>query len=329
MALLNCGKKCIGSVRTWYRSLGPVAREWIGGVIIPVFFFLLLRTYVVSWYGSPTGSAEPHILVGDIVFGDKISYAFRDVRRDEYVMFDDPHFVFSKNPVQRLWQKTAGMAIPALGLTDGPTYLVKRVIGIPGDTLEGRLENGSPVIYRNGERLVEPYVNTYPLVHVRKMCGLVRPDSLVGSITPSFLRVHEETTRRVFNPGVSYEDQPFYLMTEEEVARNPFSNKPFFENADRPSRDASGRIVDIFGPITLEAGQYWVQGDNRRNSADSRFWGPVGREFIKGRVIGIIVSWDTEGEYLLVSLLTNPWKFFTKQVRYRRSFTSLPGAVCP
>jgi signal peptidase I len=51
---------------------------------------------------------------------------------------------------------------------------------------------------------------------------------------------------------------------------------------------------DNFGPVVVPDGFLFVLGDNRDNSADSRFWGFVGREKIKGKVIGLYWSWDRE-----------------------------------
>ena len=55
---------------------------------------------------------------------------------------------------------------------------------------------------------------------------------------------------------------------------------------------------DNFGPVVVPEGFLFVMGDNRDNSADSRFWGFVAREKIKGKVISLYWSWDREAGYI-------------------------------
>ncbi len=57
---------------------------------------------------------------------------------------------------------------------------------------------------------------------------------------------------------------------------------------------STGYYRDNFGPITIPAGHYFLMGDNRDNSSDSRFWGTVPRENILGRALFIHWSWETD-----------------------------------
>jgi signal peptidase I len=144
--------------------------------VIDSFFFqlllvFLLKSFVFGWYCVPTGSAEPNLLVGDRILANKMAYWFSPVKRGDLVVFDNPEIKYSKNLMLYLWQRFVGIKIPFLGLPEGPDNFVKRVIGIPGDIIEGRVEDGHPVIYRNGQKLSESYVNPYPLIAVQKMNG--------------------------------------------------------------------------------------------------------------------------------------------------------------
>jgi signal peptidase I len=138
---------------------------------VQLLFVFFLKAFIIGWYCVPTGSAEPNLLVGDRLVANKTAYWFSDPKRGDLIVFDNPEIPYSKNWIKYLWQRFVGVKIGFLGLPEGPDNFTKRVIGIPGDIIEGRVENGHPVLYRNGEKLDEPYVNPYPLIAVQKMNG--------------------------------------------------------------------------------------------------------------------------------------------------------------
>jgi signal peptidase I len=70
----------------------------------------------------------------------------------------------------------------------------------------------------------------------------------------------------------------------------------------------SRRAVRTFGPITVPTGKYFMLGDSRDNSFDSRFWGVVDREQIVGKASHVLLSFDKNHRYV---------------PRFRRSFSSL------
>ncbi len=64
------------------------------------------------------------------------------------------------------------------------------------------------------------------------------------------------------------------------------------------AHDPQKRALRDFGPVNVEKGEYFLMGDNRDNSADSRYFGFVERSAICGRVIGLAFSLDHENHYL-------------------------------
>jgi len=62
---------------------------------------------------------------------------------------------------------------------------------------------------------------------------------------------------------------------------------------DRGFARAGGRVRDSFGPIEVPESSYFMLGDNRDNSLDSRFWGPVQEELILGKALFLYWSWDS------------------------------------
>ncbi|MGH7583661.1 MAG: signal peptidase I [Gemmatimonadales bacterium] len=119
--------------------------EWFKSIAIALVIWLFLRTFVVEAFTIPSGSMENTLLVGDFLFVNKFLYGaevpllhthlpeVREPRRGDILVFDS---------------------------IEEDMKIVKRCIGLPGDTLAMR----DGTVYRNGMRLVEPYaVNSNPL----------------------------------------------------------------------------------------------------------------------------------------------------------------------
>jgi signal peptidase I len=211
------------------RSLS-ILRGWIRFVAATLALFLVLRVFALDAYIIPTSSMEKTLLVGDYLFVNKLIFgaeipgthvslpAIRDPRRGEVVVFRPPH--------------------------DPHRSYVKRVVGIPGDTLEMK----GKVLYLNGVPQDESYAR-----HVDR-----RGDAI--------------------HPSMAWQSDHL-------VAAHP-------RHHYTPTRDT-------WGPLVVPRGDYFVLGDNRDNSEDSRYWGFVGREEIRGRPWIVYLSVDQSVEGVL------------------------------
>lgn len=312
-------KKCYRELR---QEMKPEWRQILESVVKIGLAALFIRTYIFGLYQVPTGSAEPNLLVGDRIYGNKMAYIWSPPKRGDLVIFDDTEFVYRGSLINQLWQKYVGIAVPFL-FDWGPTNVVKRVIAVPGDTIEGRVEDGRPTLYRNGKKLDEPYVNPYPLIALEREIGFFDKESAIGSMVPSILRTQRKQVRYTYVPTKSLDQQPYYEMKPTEVLADPATQRPALTHAFTPLRNWRGKVVDTFGPFVVPPEKYWVQGDSRLNSHDSRGWGFLDKKFITGRASCIIFSLDSEEAIFLFGILKNPWKFFTQQVRWSRFFTGL------
>ncbi|HZT67635.1 MAG TPA: signal peptidase I [Acidimicrobiales bacterium] len=115
--------------RSWWR--GPA--EWVLVIVAALAAAFLVKTFVLQTFFIPSASMEPTLMIGDRVFVNKLAYNFHPVHRGDIVVFTLPP-----------------------GESAGPNIddLIKRVIGLPGDTIEaigGR-------VYINGKVLNEPYL---------------------------------------------------------------------------------------------------------------------------------------------------------------------------
>jgi signal peptidase I len=102
-------------------------RKCVGELLCVLLLTVVVRTFVVQAFTIPSGSMLPTLQIGDDVLVEKVSYAFRPIQRRDVIVFKYPR--------------------------DEHLDFVKRVIGLPGETLEIR---GHQVLI-NGTRLIEPY----------------------------------------------------------------------------------------------------------------------------------------------------------------------------
>jgi signal peptidase I len=290
----------ISRLIAWYKRPNKSTLEsWIETIIIVVPIAFLIRTYVFGLYQVPSGSMETTMLVGERFLADKFTPLFTPIRAGDIISFNDPNFDYSDNKVKRLWEEYVW----------GPVNVTKRVIGVPGDRIQGKIENDKPVVYKNGVKLEEPYVNSYPLI---------------ASFSPETRRV----THYTYDPNKSYDDQPFYRMNFYNVtmAKKAFQamGQQWLKEPYTPAY-CDGRNVDEYD-ISLGKNQYWVMGDNRQGSYDCRFWNGTGKPLdgshIHGKIVLRLWSIDSEESWWILDLLRNPIDFW-RRVRWSRFFQIL------
>ena len=171
--------------------------DWVVTIVGAIAIVLAIKAWVVNPYRIPSSSMEPTLhcarpatgceaRFSDRVLANRFIYHFRDPQRGEIVVFKTTPAVVQK-------------------CSAGGTF-VKRIIGLPGETVRIRLINGREFVYINGRKLDEPYV---------------------------------QPSRRGFGPEKTYR---------------------------------------------VPQGQYFLMGDNRSSSCDSRQWGGMPRGNILGKV---------------------------------------------
>jgi signal peptidase I len=181
-------------------------REYFESIVVAVILALFIRTFVVQAFKIPTGSMEPNLLVGDHLLVNKFVFAptatplertvlpMRDIKRGDVVVFKFPE--------------------------EPERDFIKRVIGLPGDTVEVRGRQ----LFVNGTRQDEPHAH--------------------------------------------------YLL---------------------PVGDDEATGFDVrarYGPVTVPDAHYFMMGDNRDNSQDSRYWGFLPAHYVKGRALMIYWSFE-------------------------------------
>jgi signal peptidase I len=254
--------------------------------ILLVLLAGVIRTIGFGLYQVPTGSMETTMLVGERFFADKFTILFSKPKRGDIITFNDPTYNYSSNTFMNFFQRYVW----------GPSSWTKRVIGVPGDHLKGVIEEGKPLIYVNGKKLDEPYLNRYPLIPVNL------------------------TTMRSYDVNLSLGEQKFYKMDSFEVKRaQRFRERiglPTIREPQTPLMEGEGS--DVF-ELTLGSNEYWAMGDNRLGSSDSRKWGVLDGKLIHGKIIWRIFSVDSDEAWQILDLIKHPISFWSK-VRWDRCF---------
>jgi signal peptidase I len=132
----------------------PVWQESILLVATAMVMAIIVKTFFLQAFYIPSESMEPTMLVNDKILVQKVSYWGGDVKRGDIVVFDDPGGWLSaedskhaSNPIQK--------ALETVGLFPTGGHLIKRVIGVGGDTIACCTDGKLTV---NGKELTEPYV---------------------------------------------------------------------------------------------------------------------------------------------------------------------------
>lgn len=218
-------------------------KDWRLTIFFIVFVIIPVKSSLADWNWVPTGSMKPSIFEGDLVFVNKVAYGLRfPLTQYRLAQWADPErgdVVICFSPEDR-------------------TRLVKRVIGLPGDTIEMR----NNILFLNG----------YPVKYTK-----IDPRSIE-------------------------------YVPANERGRSRFATEDLRTKSHAVMSVPSVFARRSFDPIVVAKGSYFVLGDNRDNSRDSRYFGFVQRQAIIGRVPAVIASFDITDKY---------------QPRLKRFFSSL------
>ncbi len=274
-------------IKWWNRPNKSMFADYAQSLILIIPIAFMIRTWGYGLYRVPSGSMETTLLVGEMFFADKFTYIFSKPKRGDIISFNEPIYSYSDNKVKRLWEQYVW----------GPENWTKRVVGLPGDHIEGKIEDGHPVVYVNGVKFDEPYVNKYPLVPVE-----LRRQNF-----------------KSYDPSRPFNDQPFYDMNPLIVKQAQRMLKEMGKPTERiPGTPINGIITgsDIYD-VQLDDHHYWVMGDNRLGSWDCRGWGALDGNLIHGKIVFRIFSVDTTADWLILDILLHPITFW-KRFRWSR-----------
>jgi signal peptidase I len=257
-------------------------REYVESIGVAVIIALLLRAFVIEAFQIPSGSMIPTLRVGDHIFVNKLSYGIRIPLL--------PLKIFGKKIPAVSWNWSMpdpGDVIVFITPENEEEDYIKRVVAVAGDTIE----------IRNGELSINGKPSSYFNMHDFDYNDLDEEGRFRGRVSTK--RIDEalgEITHPILRRACTSDRDCRYVPTLPEC--DPASGNCTFPEGGCDPNTGICQQSD-FGPFEVPEDHVFVMGDNRDNSKDSRVWGPVPLELIKGRAVFIwwsyredLVQWD-------------------------------------
>jgi signal peptidase I len=204
-------------------------REWVRPMALAAAVILPVKSSIASWSYVPTGSMMPSIVPLEFVWVNALAY--------------DLKIPFTRVHLAEWGEPQRGEVVVFISPVRDERW-VKRVVGLPGDTVELR-DN-------------QLWINGAALSYSPAPAGTSALLASYSGQDPRFARENLGNHRHL-------------IMT---LPRRP--------------------ALRSFGPVTVPAGRYFVMGDSRDDSEDSRFIGAIARERIVGRSSTVVISFDQE-----------------------------------
>ena len=256
-------------------------KELYDALIIAVIAAVILKIFFIEAYRIPTGSMEGTLLLGDFLLVNKFVYGATTPRNIPFTDMRIPYFRF---PSLKEPHRGDVVVFNFPGNRDELepkqiTMYIKRCIGEPGDTVQIR----NRVVYVNGQ---------------------VVPDPPMVQYAPGRMNTNIEEAR-IFPKGSGWNEDnygPLRVPKEGDVINITQDNfevwKMFIlKEGHNPSKTIDNRI-QIDGKetktYTVQKDYYFMMGDNRNNSLDSRFWGFMPKDDLVGEALIIYWSWNPD-----------------------------------
>ncbi len=247
-----------------FRKHKPAFQDWVEAILFAFVVAMIIRNYTFENFLIPSSSMEKTLLVGDYLVANKLKYYFTDPKQGDIVTFRYPK-IEEGTPEHENSKKDFIKIFPPIFINKAHSFgkypltffhisyyarknIVKRVIGMPGDIVEIK----NKLVYVNGKE----YTKGFESYGVAMPSPPAAPERVEDFTYP-------ENQFDYVSMNTWYEPYRVYPPGDSTAVRKVFNR-------------------DWFGPIKVPPNSYFVMGDNRDVSEDSRYWGFLERKYITG-----------------------------------------------
>jgi signal peptidase I len=249
-------------------------------LILLLLLLAIIKGFFIDFYKIPTGSMENTLLIGDYITINKFSYKFSTPHNIPLTDIDIPH-IDLLNMKKPETNDVIVFEFPGQLNEYYPPYpfnYVKRIIGKPGDTVE--------II----DRIV--YLNNVPLS--KPACTVFKTEIIgKGKKDPKLFTLGKNWNIDNYGPIRVPKRGDIIELTRENIG---CWGNMINRELGRRTVSTEGSVITIGGaPVknyTIRKDYYFVLGDNREDSMDSRYWGFVPADAVIGKALIVYWSWD-------------------------------------
>ncbi|WP_067567224.1 signal peptidase I [Candidatus Hoaglandella endobia] len=241
--------------------------------IFPVLLLVfVVRSFIFEPFQIPSGSMMPTLLVGDFILVEKFAYDIKDP--------------ITKTTLIETGHPKRGDVVVFKYPPDPNLYYIKRVLGLPGDRVSydpiNKRVTVQPVVgYKHGCATALPITYTeVTLSHFIQTCNSISN----GEASSGFLQVPPDKQVEDGIHLVQYQESLGSMSHN--ILTVPGQQDQVGMYYQQPGKSLAEWVVP--------QGKYFMMGDNRDNSADSRYWGFVPKKNLVGKATAIWLSFDKQ-----------------------------------
>ncbi|MBN2030598.1 signal peptidase I [bacterium] len=281
-------------------------REYMESLFVAMLIAIVIRALVIYPFRIPTGSMEDSLLVGDFLLANKFVYG---IRTPDWVGIP-----YTKIGFKIPFIRTPGFRKPQKGDVvifkyprDATLNYIKRCVAVSGDTVEYR----NKVLYVNGEVFPNPphskFIDSFIYPANRQQSDIYPPgagnrDNYGPVRVPApgdTFRFTDENKNLWYERFqiILYEDHRITLSHNNQTIDLTIDNQDRWQTAISmyPMNDFTIDEQSLSGYIyTVKNRHYFMMGDNRDNSLDSRSWGFLPERYVVGEGLIIYWSWNSD-----------------------------------